>query len=148
MTFTTSCFVRVENYGQRHSTIDYCANTLQRDGGFVEKADAIIGEYVLCYEDMTYCCSAEEVDDFRDHCIDCGEDTDLFLALAAMRDDTDDRQWFTDGVDWGIFHQANPEDKLDVDGISFPYLPHPGYNIDNFRKATAAEIVKHYKNKR
>ena len=148
MAFTTPCFVRVKDYGRRHSIIDYCASTLQRDGGLVEKADAIIGEYVLCYKDMTYCCSAEEVDDFRDRCIDCGEDTDKFLALAAIRDDTNDRQWFTDGVDWGIFHQANPEDKLDVDGISFPYLPRQGYNIDNFHKATAAEIVEHYKNSR
>lgn len=29
--------------------------------------------------------------------IDCGENIDLFLAIASLRDDTDKYQWFTDG---------------------------------------------------
>ena len=32
--------------------------------------------------------------------VDCGTNEELFLAIAALRDDTDDNQWFTDGNDW------------------------------------------------
>lgn len=33
-----------------------------------------------------------------DSFIDCGTNEALFLAIAALRDDTDKNQWFTDGV--------------------------------------------------
>lgn len=32
--------------------------------------------------------------------VDCGANEFLFLAIAALRYDTDDSQWFTDGEDW------------------------------------------------
>ncbi len=32
--------------------------------------------------------------------VDCGTNEDLFLAIAALRDDTDKYQWFTDGDKW------------------------------------------------
>lgn len=32
--------------------------------------------------------------------IDCGTNEELFLAIAALRDDTDKYQWFTDGDLW------------------------------------------------
>ena len=32
--------------------------------------------------------------------IDCGTNEELFLAIAALRDDTDKNQWFTDGDLW------------------------------------------------
>lgn len=32
--------------------------------------------------------------------IDCGANEELFLAIAALRDDTDKYQWFTDGDLW------------------------------------------------
>ncbi len=144
MAFTTPCFVRIENVEKRKEIV----KILKRIGYvcFGTCSQRSDREYI-CTNEMGFCliCAKSTI---NDGAYDCGEDTDLFLALVAKRDDADDRQWFTDGVDWGIFHQANPEDKLDVDGISFPYLPRQEYNIDNFRKATAEEIIEHYKNKR
>ena len=32
--------------------------------------------------------------------VDCGTNEELFLAIAALRDDTDKYQWFTDGDLW------------------------------------------------
>ena len=32
--------------------------------------------------------------DNHPHCIDCGTNEELFLAIAALRDDTDRDQWF------------------------------------------------------
>ena len=69
--------------------------------------------------------------------VDCGENEDLFLALAALRDDTDKWQLF-------IF-----------DGIDVPdYFLHKGdmwicsldnHLVKNCHKATVEEIIEHFK---
>mgnify|MGYP006969199203 CR=1 FL=1 len=69
--------------------------------------------------------------------IDCGKNEDLFLALAALRDDTDKNQWLTDGKIWG---------KFDEDSFLHPiqiinYLQSKGH------KATVEEIIEHFKDK-
>lgn len=68
--------------------------------------------------------------------IDCEENEDLFLALAALRDDTDFLQWFVwdktiltnkkgkwmlsyvgnmrkDMIEQGIYHKATPEELIE-----------------------------------
>lgn len=32
--------------------------------------------------------------------IDCGDNEELFLSIASLRDDTDKYQWFTEGDKW------------------------------------------------
>jgi hypothetical protein len=45
--------------------------------------------------------------DFAD-CIDCGTNEEFFLAIAALRDDTDNNQLFTNGKgDWGIYRDGS-----------------------------------------
>lgn len=66
--------------------------------------------------------------------IDCGENEDLFLALAALRDDNNYMQWFTDGENWF----QNKQNDIEV--IKYG----PGNPI-NFHKATAEEIIENYK---
>lgn len=68
--------------------------------------------------------------------IDCGTNTDLFLALAGMRSDTDYMQWFTDGKHW----YKNISQKKEIGGefIIDGYLCH---------KATAQEIIEHFNKK-
>lgn len=68
--------------------------------------------------------------------IDCGTNEDLFLALAALREDSDYLQWFIDEADpyktWYIcgLHNKN-ECRQDVKSC---------------RKATVEEIIEHFKN--
>lgn len=71
--------------------------------------------------------------------IDCGTNEELFLAIAALRDDTDKNQWFTDGDKWILC----PEIKFstywaynDVD-----------INTDTIHKATVNELIEHFKEK-
>lgn len=69
--------------------------------------------------------------------INCGTNEELFLALAALRDDTDKNQWLTDGKIWG---------KFDEDSFLYPiqiinYLQSKGH------KATVEEIIEHFKSK-
>lgn len=68
--------------------------------------------------------------------VDCGTNEELFLAIAAFRDDTDKFQWFTDGDKWILC----PEIKFstywaynDVD-----------INTDTIHKATVNELIEHF----
>lgn len=76
--------------------------------------------------------------------IDCGTNEDLFLALAALRDDTDINQWFIYNsmdciieklrtIDWFICDENSIEDFAFYDSLYL--LCH---------KATVEEIVEHF----
>ena len=77
--------------------------------------------------------------------IHCGFNEELFLAIAALRDDTNYKQWFVctsdykefDGKEWkvGDFDLNTCPD--DFDNI----LPH-------WRKATVNELIEHFKDKK
>lgn len=76
--------------------------------------------------------------------IDCGTNERLFLAIAALRDDTDKNQWFVHN-DAGFFMECthdefhlfcfNPFDALD-------YKDAKG----EFHKATVEELIEHFSN--
>ena len=68
--------------------------------------------------------------------IDCGDNEELFLALAALRNDSDYMQWFTDGKSWY-------QDKVnDIEVLKYG----AGKPID-FHKATVEEIIEHFNKK-
>lgn len=69
--------------------------------------------------------------------VDCGANEFLFLAIAALRDDTDKYQWFTDGNKWIMcpaikFSTYWVYNDIDV-------------NIDTVHKATVDELIEHFK---
>ena len=79
--------------------------------------------------------------------IDCGDNEELFLALAALRDDTDINQWFIYNsmdciieklrtIDWFICDEDSIEDFAFYDSLYL--LCH---------KATVEEIIEHFKKK-
>jgi hypothetical protein len=68
--------------------------------------------------------------------INCGNNKELFLAIAALRDDSDYMQWFcgtnimTGEFSWILCYDAkNPTE---------PFIP-------NLRKATVEELKEHFK---
>lgn len=68
--------------------------------------------------------------------IDCGTNEELFLAIAALRDDTDKYQWFTDGDKWILcpaikFSTYWVYNDIDV-------------NTDTIHKATVDELIEHF----
>lgn len=73
--------------------------------------------------------------------IDCGTNEDLFLAIAALREDTDNNQLFTNGIDWAIY-----KDNINNIGLSgFDY-----YNLPNdiripLHKASVKEIIEYFR---
>ena len=71
-----------------------------------------------------------------DSFIDCGTHEELFLAIAALRDDNDKYQCFTDGYHW----ERCPDDKAYIPSWEAQYktIPH---------KATVEELIEHFKGK-
>ena len=150
MTFTTPCFVRVENPEKRKELIEWlegigyhvCScclfdgwNTLHCRG---------IDRLKIAYEVHGICDYDEEtrysIDQFKAEnadskhpAVDCGKNIELFKALAAMNYENYREQWF---VEEGKMFKCT-SDKIN----NYPY------NWPNTRKATVEEIVEYFKNK-
>lgn len=69
-----------------------------------------------------------------DSFLDCGDNESLFLAIAALRNDTDKHQWFTDGYHW----EKCPDEVAYIYAWinRYEYSPH---------KATVEELIEHFK---
>lgn len=64
--------------------------------------------------------------------IDCGTNEELFLAIAALRDDTDKYQWFIPPAGAWVYNKGY-ESILEVSL--------------KWRKATVNELIEHFKEK-
>ena len=89
--------------------------------------------YTLCIKN---CCILENKE-----YIDCGDNEELFLAIAALRDDKPDYQWFLWEHNDGEYHPEENDSWRQ-------YIP--GEHWEEWwwfevRKATAEEIVEHFK---
>lgn len=79
-----------------------------------------------------------------DASIDCGTNEELFLAIASLRDDTNNNQLFTnDKGDWGIYRDGSDGG---LSGMDFYGMPND-FEIDNYHKATVNELIEHFKTK-
>lgn len=75
--------------------------------------------------------------------IDCGTNEEFFLAIAALRDDTDNNQLFTNGRgDWGIYRDNFKEGGLS--GMNFFGIPND-FDLSNYHKATVDELIEYFK---
>lgn len=96
--------------------------------------------------------------------IDCGTNEELFKAIAALSDNTDIYQWFTDGNVF-IFNDSkrNWHDEVKAEfesyGVNQPFKTSSEfvYKYDNIKavynqmlsckKATVQELIEYFKNK-
>jgi hypothetical protein len=130
MTFTTPCFVRVENPEKRKELIEwleligYKLEYLRNDGVIVLTSE----NRVYVYGEAVHEIIKSDYD-----AIDCGKNIELFKALAAMNYENYREQWF---VEEGKMFKCT-SDKIN----NYPY------NWPNTRKATVEEIVEYFKNK-
>lgn len=136
MTFTTPCFVRVENPEKRKELIEWLEGI-----GYKFLMRGL--ESNVLYVDVTSGCllcafesPVTQSEMVSKGYIDCGDNIELFKALAAMNDENDREQWFTDGYHFELC----PTNKADMVAWHMMYRTKP-------RKATAEEIVEYFKNK-
>ena len=66
----------------------------------------------------------------------CGTNEELFLAIAALRDDSDKFQYFTNGVFWIKCSQLELKHELDNNYEEFC--------VADFHKATVQELIEHF----
>lgn len=148
MGFTTPCFIRkntpelrkkLEELGYEilnsgNTTLD--AHNYDGNGSHksIEEGRAIITYYGNLYG-VIY-----DIDTVtKKGRIDCGTNELLFLAIAALRDDTDKNQWFTDGDKWILC----PEIKFSTYWVYNDI----DVNIDTVHKDTVDELIEHFKTK-
>lgn len=162
MGFTTPCFIRkntpelrkkLEELGYEilnsgNTTLD--AHNYDGNGSHksIEEGRAIITSYGNLYG-VIY-----DIDTVtKKRRIDCGTNEELFLAIAALRDDTDKNQWFIAESSLSVsFDDAIGNDHYFVEpkGIFFFWgIEYQNATIisGNFRKATVDELIEYFKTK-
>ena len=72
--------------------------------------------------------------------INCGTNEELFLAIAALRDDSDVYQYFVN--EKGMFVFCNQSELKHVIDNSDDWCD---YSVSEFHKATVAELIEHFK---
>lgn len=140
MKFTTPCFVRVEDAEELKELMDW----LSQLGYEIRYWD--LDGYIRIIQCWTtpkgigravgYPCKQVRRTD-----IDCGTDIELFKALAAMNDDPSQfkHQWVINEDGHMCLCEYNNPAQLVIRGM----LPHS----IGLRKATAEEIIEHFKNR-
>ena len=134
MGFTTPCFIRknTANIRNRLKELGYYCNPYL---GWHNLFTCVFGINSVYSLDDYGKNGLKEIDGL----IDCGTNEELFLSIAALRDDTDKYQWFTDGNKWIMcpaikFSTYWVYNDIDV-------------NIDTVHKATVDELIEHFKTK-
>ena len=132
MGFTTQCFIHknTANIRNRLKELGYYCNPYLGWHNLFTCVFGINSVYSLDDYDTH---GLKEIDGL----IDCGTNEDLFLAIAALRDDTDKNQWFTDGDLWFKCGDETVEYHLN-------HLNECGRKI---HKATVDELIEHFKTK-
>lgn len=148
MIFTTPCFVRVED-AKAMRTLDMWLDKIGYEWKINPSSEYKEGRYRVLDEEyvknaLTVVCSRNKrmwtTECSIKKAIDCGDNIELFKALAAMNNENDYMQYLIDNVgNMGICTQQSPYKVVQMAGISF--------NIDNYRKATAQEIIEHFNRK-
>lgn len=146
MKFSTPCFVCVEDANKRKELIEWIGRV-----GY-KVYDWYWGECIRVIRCWTtpkgiskavgYPCKQVRKTD-----IDCGTNIELFKALAAMNDENDREQWFTDGREWWF------SDFNDFDGCMTTAAECEAGNVGSItyceeygiRKATADEVIDYFK---
>ena len=128
--FTQECFIRKNSNVLRRKlrNIGYLDNTTIN---YNKKLIAILGDNYYTYKDYEHFLKLRS-ESYISRCIDCGDNEDLFLAIAALRDDSNEHQWYTDGTRWN-FNKLDPKYDWMID--------------DSWHKATVEELIKHFNNK-
>ena len=132
MGFTTQCFIHknTANIRNRLKELGYYCNPYLGWHNLFTCVFGINSVYSLDDYDTN---GLKEIDGL----IDCGTNEELFLAIAALRDDTDKNQWFTDGDLWFKCGDETVEYHLN-------HLNECGRKI---HKATVDELIEHFKTK-
>ena len=133
--FTQPCFIRKRDTDliKELMQLGYQWPTQSQGNALSVDYDGYITELILLPEDILY------------GTIDCQANKEMFLALAALRNDSNKHQWFVHEKTnyWTLcFHK-----EFHFFGINPDNITEWADFADQFHKATVTEIMEHFKNK-
>lgn len=147
--FTQPCFIRMNNKELREKVenLGYinCANP-KFDFQAFRMRNLEENTYLICNDgilNVIYKKDLDEVLPLYDNIIDCGTNEDIFLALAALRKDTDKNQWFICKDEYLSCHNLKPikvgtwQLNIAYDKLTYSLKTH-------WRKAKTSEIIKYF----
>lgn len=130
--FTQSCFIRknTPELRKKLEKLGYKYSGRDTESWGTSALYCFYGEYYEVYPAQPS----------RYHSIvNCGTNEELFLALAALRDDTDINQWVIDEANECFFGLENSWSICDKDDMNERVV------YTHYRKATVEEIIEHFK---
>lgn len=140
MGFTTLCFIR-KNTPELRNKLEELGYLFIPNGWNEWSIPIENCEYLLCDTDtyqgnpISYYTGKVCKPNFG---IDCGTNEELFLAIAALRDDIDIHQWFTDGKEWFLCRFLK---------VGMHYSDKPEILFERWHKATVEELIEHFRGK-
>lgn len=133
--FTTPCFIRKNTPELRCKLEELGYERLMCD----ESKDCLI--YTKVTDKGAFYVGTFYINERHPQCpFDCGDNENLFLAIAALRDDSDYLQWFTDGTHWEVC----PSVVADLAAWK-RYYQRSGEKYIEPWKATKDELINHFK---
>lgn len=138
--FTQKCFIRkntpelrekLKNLGIRHNCFD------DNEGEWLASNYGMFISVFPGFENL------------HDEDIDCGENEELFLAIAAIRNDSDKNQWFVHNnkvfgdSGWEICKRNKFKNVTYAGCVGDEDYFYD--NTDKFHKATVEELIEHFK---
>ena len=145
MGFTTPCLIR-KNTPELRKKLEELGYTYIQNGSaewFIPIEEL---EYLVTYPTSGYYqgCNGYWYEDN----VDCGTNEELFLALAALRDDSNENQWF---IAQDTMWDENYNGEITVYYEEGEWLLWDYYSLmedmpSDFRKATVEEIIAHFNN--
>lgn len=140
MSFTQPCFIR-KNTPELIKKLEELGYINAGKVRYFGESIYTYCEHKICY--VSPCKIKERYNTF----IDCGTNEELFLALAALRDDTNDNQWF---IAQDTMWDENYNGEITVyyeegEWLIWDYYSFMEDEPSSFRKATVEEIIEHFK---
>ena len=99
------------------------------------------GDYYTCKDYNKF--SNMRSEEFVNECINCGTNEDLFLAIAALSNDTDYMQWFVCNEDH-LTHQMNEYKRGDFQ-LCKDNKACINKVLPAWHKASVKELIEHFK---
>ena len=137
--FTQKCFIR-KNTPEIRKRLDEIGRAFIENGHGEWRIHVDKNEYLFCGDEQF--CDGRIYYYIGRVCkpiegINCGTNEELFLSIAALRDDSDKFQYFTNGVFWIKCSQLELKHELDNNYEEFC--------VADFHKATVEELIEHFK---
>lgn len=140
MRFTQSCFIRKNSKELQNELkkMGYETNSIITDTGCIATSSTF-GAFTVINK-WQWDSPDPRITWNNKNRVDCGDNEDLFLAIAAMNDKNDYMQWFV--CDDGVSMFRIDQKGFSADNFVHEYMT--GWDTTGYRKATVKELIEKF----